>query len=225
MNLILPPQVLAKFNEVGIMSIGERHGIRENYEIIKSILDQLFVKPHLAVEMGYLEKIEFEKFKRGEEVDGKNISDKARISLEYFQLLKNYVEQNPQVKILFFQENTKNSVPKSYDEQYADFFLENFEKPILIISGETHARKEVINFSWGGPPMYPMCYFIKNQLGDFPMLKFFPASGTEYRVDFDKSGINSIPDQDVQTEVFTEIGENSYLYYYPKATPITPFLD
>ena len=217
-KIILPTKLIELFKQTGVMSLGERHGIKENYEIYKSIINELPEKPNLAIEFGYFDKIEFEKFIKGEKLNGNEIGVEGRVNMEYFNFLKEYITDNPSKKIIYFAEDLTGNSSKSVDEQYAEYFLKVFEKPTVIICGETHARKEIINWS-DGYVQKPMCAFIKEKIGDFPNIKIMPASGECYYM----NKITKIPDNERICEEIIDIGNNNYEYNFEKATPTTPF--
>jgi hypothetical protein len=216
-KIVLPTKLIELFKQTGVMSLGERHGIKENYEIYENILKNLPEKPNLALEFGYFDKVAFEDFNTGNKIDINSLSDDGRISLEYFNFLKKYLEDNPETKLIYLGEFRTADPIKSGDEQYADYFLETFKKPTVIICGETHARKE--NIIWSdGFVQKPMGAFIKEKIGDFPNIKIIPTSGKYYSF-----GINEIPvHQSVCGEVIDK-GNNNYEYNFEKATPTTPF--
>lgn len=215
----LPEKIIELYTKTGVISLGERHGIKENYDIYKSIINELPKKPNLAVEFGYFDKIEFEKFLKGEKLNSTDIGGDGRLNMEYFIFLKEYITDNPSKKIIYFAEAATGDSPKPVDEQDAEYFLKVFEKPTVIICGETHARKEIINWS-DGYVQKPMCAFIKEKIGDFPNIKIMPASGECYYM----NKITKIPDNERICGEIIDRGNNNYEYNFEKATPTTPIV-
>lgn len=212
----IPKKILDLYEKVGVMSLGERHGIKENYDIYQQILNSLPQKPNLAIEFGYFDKIEFQNFLNNKKLDLKYIQGDGRVNLEYFNFLKNYLLDNQNTKIIYLDEELeRNEI--SRDEQQYIYFLKNFERPMVIICGETHARKEPIHWSEGNIQI-PMCFYVKNALGDFPNIRIMPASGACYYM----NKITEIPKDDKLCGIIIDKGDNIYEYNFEKATPTTP---
>lgn len=221
----LPKEIIEEFKSTGVLSIGGGHGITEHYEIYNNIINQLEIKPNIAIELGFEEKTQFENFKESKKVDpsaiyadpyneGKLIGD-GRATVECFNFLKKYSDQNPNIKIIFLDENITSF--ENRDNEQAQHFLKNIEKPILIIAGNLHASKEIKEFD--GKKFTPMGYFIKEKVGDFPYIDTQPASGSYYNGKIR----NITPDSAIVVNKFIKTGENSYKYYFEKATPTTQF--
>jgi hypothetical protein len=61
----LPSEIIEEFKRTDILSIGGRHEIAEHYEIYNDIVNQLEIKPNIAIELGITEKTQFGNFKTG----------------------------------------------------------------------------------------------------------------------------------------------------------------
>jgi hypothetical protein len=224
-KIILPKKIVDEYEKCGILSLSEIHGMKENWLVFENIIEQLPTKPNLAVEFGYFDKIEFENFLLGKEINLKNIyyfntekneyQGDGRVTLESFTFLKNYIKKYPDKKIIFLDE--KNTEYQKRDLQQANHFLENFEKPFLIISGNLHSSKEIKEYL--GKIYTPMGYYVKEKFGDFPFIDIQPASGSY----LNREIINIRPDPIENIEEFIDIGENNYKYYIKEVTPATLF--
>ncbi len=224
-RIILPKKIIDEYEKCGILSLSEIHGMKENWLVFENIIEQLPTKPNLAVEFGYFDKIEFENFLLGKEINLKNIyffntekneyQGDGRVTLESFTFLKNYIKKYPDKKIIFLDE--KNTEYQKRDLQQANHFLENFEKPFLIISGNLHSSKEIKEYL--GKIYTPMGYYVKEKFGDFPFIDIQPASGSY----LNREIVNIRPDPIENIEEFIDIGENNYKYYLKEVTPATLF--
>jgi len=222
-RIILPKKIIDEYEKCGILSLSEVHGMKENWQVFEKIIEQLPTKPNLAVEFGYFDKIEFENFQSGKEINLKNIysfnteknayQGDGRVTLESFTFLKNYIKKNPDKKIIFLDE--KNTDYQKRDLQQANHFLENFEKPSLIISGNLHSSKEIKEFV--NKIFTPMGYYVKQKLGDFPFIDIQPASGSY----LNREIVFIKPDPIENVEEFIDLGENNYKYYIKEVTPAT----
>jgi hypothetical protein len=221
-KLKIPEKIIEEYLKTGILAIGEYHGVQENYEVYKNILNSLPNIPNLAVEVKDTERIEFEKFLMGKEFNPSKFRDEGRLNLEFFNFLKYFKENYPNKKIIYFDEmdsdlellKQKNF---SRDEHMANNFLEKLEKPIIIIAGNLHLQKNIINL--GNKQISPMGHLIKEKIGDFPFISVVPMSGSQYN--YGVKELDIITDRNANE--FYEKEDNKYLLFIEKATPSTPF--
>lgn len=219
-NFNLPTKLIEEFKRTGILAIGEIHGIKENYNFYNSLLNNLPFKPNLAIEMTSIEKIEFEKYLSGEEVDSSKLSSDGRLNVEYFAFLKNYIKENSNVKIIYFDikeenlENLKNK-QKTRDEIMANNLLNELEKPVVIIAGNIHTEKKM--FDTGDNKIYPMGLFLKQKLGDFPVVQILYSFGNYFNFT-----IREFKTKEVLLNEFIEKEDCEYIFYQEKATPTNP---
>jgi hypothetical protein len=197
--------------------------MKENWQVFEKIIEQLPTKPNIAVEFGYLEKIEFENFRTGKKINLKNIysfdaeknkyQPDGRVTLESFTFIKNYMENNPDRKILFLDEKITDIHTRDLNQ--ANHFLENFEKPFLIISGNLHSSKEIKEHV--NKIFTPMGYYVKQKLGDFPFIDIQPTTGSYLNRDI----VHIRPDNIRNVEEFIDLGNNNYKYFIKEVTPAT----
>ena len=98
----------------------------------------------------------------------------------------------------------------------AEELLKNFQKTTLIISGNVHTSKKIMFFE---KEVYSMGLYIKNKFGDFPLINLMACSGR-----YLNNTIKHFKDnKNIESEKFLEIGNNEYLFYLRKASPVTLF--
>ena len=68
-NISIPEKLIEQYLETGILAIGEYHGVKENYIFYETLINSLPEIPNLAIEMKETERIEFEKFLKGDKID------------------------------------------------------------------------------------------------------------------------------------------------------------
>jgi hypothetical protein len=220
----LPKNLIEEYEKTGILAIGEYHGVKENYQVYENILNELPVVPNLAIEVKDTERKELEKFLNDEEMDETKFHDDGRLNNEFFKFLKEFKMKYPEKKLICFDEMDSDieflkSINISRDEQMANNFLNKIEKPILIISGNIHVKKEPIeieNFK-----IIPMGNYIKNKLGNFPVLSIIPTSGSFYNYKI----IEIIPISNVDLNVIIDKGDLNYRIYIEKASPVSLLRD
>jgi hypothetical protein len=224
-ELKLPEKIISEYLRTGILSLGEAHGVKENYLVYEKIIEQLPIKPNLAIELGLFDKLEFENFCAGRKINVNKIYGDAfgngvlvgdgRVTIESFTFLKNFTDKYPNRKITYLDEKLEDY--GSRDFQQAKHFLENFEKPTLIIAGNLHSSKEKKEFY--GNKIIPMGYYIKEKFGDFPYINIQSASGSYYNAGI----VNITPDPERIVGEFIDLGNNNYKFYIEKASPTTQF--
>lgn len=128
----IPSQILNLYDKTGVLAIGECHGIVENYKFYNLILDNLPNKPNLALELGHLDKKEFENYLAGRNVENPKVSRDGRVNYELFSFLKNYLTHNPNTEFIFLDDFDFEE-GQARDQQMAKHFLKNIKKTILII--------------------------------------------------------------------------------------------
>jgi uncharacterized iron-regulated protein len=213
-KFVLPTKIIEQYVNTGIISVGEIHGVKENSDFYENLVEQLPLKPNLAIEMFNLEKGQFQNFLAGKEMDTSVFSEDGRLTLEYLTFLKKYKETNPEIKILYLDENYAEG-ELTRDNQMANHFLKNFEKPILLIAGNIHTMKNI--FETPHKKIYPMSYFIKNSLGDFPLINICLASGSYFN--YGIKSINTV--KKIEINKFIEKDNYTYDFYIENVTPAT----
>lgn len=214
LKINIPKKLMNEFYRTGIIAFGEIHGIKENTIFYEKFIEQLPVKPNLAIEMFSLEIIEFKKFLSNQCIDKSVFSKDGRINLEYLNFLKKYILENRTVEIIYLDESYKKG-DKTRDEQMANYFLEYYKKPTIIIAGNLHTSKEIFKFN--DYTHIPMGYYLKKQIGDFPYISLIPASGNHFNFEITK--LNDI--KNVKINEIIEKNSYNYKYYFEKANPTT----
>ena len=218
----IPEKLLNLYLNTGILGIGEYHGVKENYIFYETLLESLPEIPNLAIEMKETERIEFEKFLNGEKIDESVLSNDGRLNLEFFNFLKRFTEKYPDKEIINFDEKDKNieelkKLNKTRDEQMADNLISNIKKPLVIIAGNLHLQKNIINL--GDRKIVTMGYLIKERIGDYPFISVVPLKGENFNF-----GINKLETiEDRNKNEFYEKEDNKFLFFLENATPTTPF--
>ena len=221
-KLKITQNLIEEFESSGLLAIGEYHGVRENYLFYEALLNQLPFKPNIAIELKDSERLELEKFLVNKEVEASKFSRDGRVSIEFFNFLKNYKEVNPETKIVCFDEidtemNSLKDRNLTRDEQMAENFLNHFEKPTLIIAGNLHTQKSKIDL--GTSELVPMGYLLKNKIGNFPAILVIPTSGS-----FLNNEIKQIkPIVDVKLNEILDKGDMNYRFYIGESHPVTLF--
>jgi hypothetical protein len=221
-NFKIPQNLIEEFEISGVLALGEYHGVKENYWFYEEFLNQLPFTPNIAVELKDSERLELEKFLTNKEIDYTKFNKDGRANVEFFNFLKKFKDVNPESKILCFDEidtapKSNDEVNYTRDEQMAINFLNNYEKPTLIIAGNLHIQKSKINL--GTSELVPMGYLMKNKIGNFPTILVIPTSGS-----FFNNEIKQIkPIVDVKINEILEKGDMNYRYYIEESHPVTIF--
>jgi len=216
----IPSEIIDEFNKTGVLAFGEIHGVKENYDFYDEFLNELPFKPNIALEIKNYEKEELDKYIANQEIDSSRLSKDGRLNLDLFKFLKKYKEKNNQIKIFSFDENIKSkddlsSKNLSRDEEMAINFLNIYEKPIVIISGNLHTEKEIIYYT--GQEIIPMCYFLKNKIGDFPVIRVRPVSGNYWNFELKEVNLEI----DSPTYEFIKKEPNKYDFFLENVTPVS----
>jgi len=221
-KITIPEKLIEQYLETGILAIGEYHGVKENYIFYETLINSLPEIPNLAVEMKETERIEFEKFLKGDKIDPSILSNDGRLNIEFFNFLKKFTDNNPDKIIFNFDEKDKDleqlkKLNLSRDEQMANNLLSNFKKPIVVIAGNLHLQKNIIDL--GNKKIVPMGFLIKEKVGDFPFISIVPLKGEHYNFGINK--LETIEDRNFNE--FYEKEDSKFLFFIEKATPTTPF--
>jgi hypothetical protein len=117
--------------------------------------------------------------------------------------------------IKFFDKNHTYTINNKPARESVSGLLKNFEKPILLIAGNIHTMKNI--FETPHKKIYPMSYFIKNSLGDFPLINICLASGSYFN--YGIKSINTV--KKIEISKFIEKDNYTYDFYIENGTPAT----
>jgi hypothetical protein len=104
------------------------------------------------------------------------------------------------------------------DEICAKNFFEEYtpSNKTLLIAGNLHTKKEKFRSKYAEGELVPMCYILKNKIGDFPECKIIYHRGSLYN--FEIKEFDNVP---IEENYLEKLDNLNYILHMKEASPIT----
>ena len=164
----LQSQIAAK----NLFGIGEVHGVKDNVDLYVTIFEK-FNFEAIALEYpvdcagdltSFLETGQYPTHWFFQEIND------GRFSLEMLSALKRLYNKGLLKKIICYDRRKNTTTWNQRDEDYASAFMEQYEPTLrtLIVGGGYHIKTEPFKSEFEKGELYPMCYHLQLELGNFP---------------------------------------------------------
>ncbi len=205
-KILLPPSESLKLlsrdiSDRKLFGIGEVHGVKDNVDLYFTVLQQ-FNFESIALEYPVDCILDLMNFIKNDVSPRhwffQEIND-GRFSYEMLSMLKLLYESGKLKKIICYDKRKDTIDWNSRDKDYADAFLENYDPnfKMLITGGNYHVKSAPFKSPNEKGTFYPMCWHLKEKLGNFPTAKIVYVSGEFFNFEKQSFQTLEIPDKEV----------------------------
>lgn len=187
MIILKPEQINSLKKEIGktnLFGIGEVHGVANNAELYLKVFEELDLEA-IALEypvdciddlMKFVEIGEYPKHWFFQEIND------GRFNYEMLSVLKKLFNKDKLQKIICYDKRKNTTSWNEREQDYANAFIEQYDPSFktLIIGGNYHLKTKPFKFDEKEGSLYPMCYFLKEKYGAFPIAEIIYTNGEFY---------------------------------------------
>jgi hypothetical protein len=216
-------QVEEILHNCSLLAVGEFHGVAQNAELYLRLFRE-FDFDVLALEYPQSLIPHLEAYLKGESdiIDHYSLHHPAdgRVNFEYLSVIKALHDENLLKHIVYFDNEESFKDWNARDEMYAREFLKQYDPGLktLIVAGAYHTGLDKFFSEYEDETLVPMCFHLREELGEFPTVKIVYHTGEYYNFSvqkFDK-------DPPTTNENYWEISEDGIIEFnIIKASPIT----
>ncbi len=207
--------------ETKLFLLGEKHGVKENPDIIYTLFKKFGFK-NLALEWDSALAEKIEQFLTSGEIDFDAIKESpdGRITAGHFALIKKLREEGLLKKIICFDQSGEGSWNEG-DENMARNILTNLsDTPTLVVAGSLHTKTEAMTFEDETSESHPMGEHVKKAIPNVPSGRIDYLSGEFHNFGTQRFDTR-LPEMEQTPTRFSRTENDLYVFTLPEAHTAT----